>query len=248
MSSAIFKTVSVLGTEIEFIKAFVEEITKYNDITCDTDIDEQFASTENTPQIVLNVGDTGQIIMTRVSALSSTNTGYSMSAKIGNYTFSSSPNICYSAYTSTTSVTNRAWKFTVIDNDNAIFVAIYPHDADLSSSSVACLSYLLCKTTNFNLVVANTNKFSYNHINNIAFATDEETSRSFKVVNRMGAYNMPLGEIEIVKNKAFLSGTSKAFNFDGMYDCSNVNADTVIAVEGVNYYALDVCTLMKIEE
>lgn len=246
MSSAIFKTVSVFGTEIEFIKAFVAELTAHNDITCDTDIDEQFASESNTPEIVLNVGDTGQIIMTRESTLTNSAFGYYISGKIGNYVFDNSVRIIFDwSSQSSSSVTNRTWKYTVADNGNAIFVAIYKLNADLSLSSMDCFSYLLCKTTNFNIATAYNNKISERHIDNLSFATDEEISRSLTVKNRM-TYNMPLGEIEIVKNKPFFSGESKAFNFDGLYDCSNVNADTVIAVESTNYYALDVCTLIKI--
>lgn len=246
MSASIFKTISVLGTEIEFIKTFIGELTAHNNINCVTDIDEQFALESNTPQIVLNVGDTGQITITRNGALTSPSFQYIISGKIGNYVFDKSSSISFGSSQSSLSVANRTWKYTIIDNENVIFVAIYNHTADLSSSSLDCFSYLLCKTTNFNIATAYNDKISNTHIGNLSFATDEEISRSLTVKDRI-AYDMPLGEIEIIKNKPFFSGTGKAFNFDGLYDCSKVGADIIITVESSNYYTLDTCTLIKVE-
>lgn len=252
---SIYETVSINGTEIEFIKAFVSAITAHDGITCDTDIDEQFSSTSNTPQITINIGDTGQIVLTRVSALGNNASYYIISAKIKDYSFSSTQSISYSSTTSSTATTiTREYKFSVISNSNIVYVAIYSWNNDVTSASLSnSFSYLWCRTTDFNLATACSNRISYTSFNKLNFVTDEKISRNMWFASRL-QYQMPSDKIEIIKNKAILSGTTgsstsiKINEFSELYDCSNITANTIVTIEETQYYALDNYTLIKIGE
>lgn len=79
------KTISIFGTEIEFLQAFINAITAADSrITCATDIEAQFADPSNTPSFTLSVSDSVNeiytITFTRYGALSSTGYKYMVSS------------------------------------------------------------------------------------------------------------------------------------------------------------------------
>ena len=85
--SYVNKTVSINGTEKDFIKAFANELTSAdNRITCETDIDAEFANEDSSyiPTIIFNINNCYKIKLIRGSAIAGKTYLYNIKAAINN--------------------------------------------------------------------------------------------------------------------------------------------------------------------
>lgn len=244
------KEISVYGTEQEFITTFVNELVSADDrITCQTDIAEEFASTENNPNIMLNIAGVGFLQLSRGSALSNGTQGYTFNLLINgikkvtallNFNGNSVASNKYN------SVITRTWKFIAHKQNGFQIVKIYNYQ--LTFNGNCNLYFVSINEENMNLCLANgsTNSGIKFDITGEFVRTDDTAKGIVYRISTRINYKCYDGSVEIIKNKAFTTSNILAYTFDGFYDCSYVPAGSVVTVDSENYIAIDEHTLAKI--
>ncbi len=245
--SCTIKTVSITGTEQEFITAFVSAVTTANKhITCETDIAEQFSDEQNTPEVILDVNDCYKIKMKRQSALSQTTHTYSLSSII-NGNESSKITIMFSQGTLGKDVKAvRAYTFNICRSEQYDLIKFYEYTYQNLLSPA--FSYISIYDDTFK-AVSGENLTSAKNVGTVNFIrTDSEgIEETYKFTKRL-TYPVADGRVEIIKNKVLLKGGCLGHIFPGFYDCSTIVKDSIVTIEGANYYALDENTLAPIGE
>ena len=233
------KTVSVYGTELQFVQKLIEEITSADSrITCTTDdIEEQFADTSATPTFSFNFAGWDTITFTRSS-----------SGAASDYAVRSTTNTSYSliSFTSPSQVRNanttRTYSFRIAGNSQAISFEIAMYNTTI-------------QTPNMQLVVINNGSIS-----GTAIASSQEygirkllvmsDNSSVQKVDRLQyVYNsQDTSLLEYSESKTFLSGssTNRAFSLSKMRDVTVTVPRTTISLDGQRYYVLDQYTIMEV--
>ena len=238
--SYIEKTISMYSEEKPFVQAFINAITAIDSrITCATDIEAQFADDSNTPSFTLSVDGIYTVTFTRNSSLGSASSYYSItsSAYSGGSTFSFSNN----PYTKNTIVT-RTWRFSVVTNNNDIYLKLAAYDANLNSPDKKWLSINNNAISACAVGTGSTNIMSGDFVSS--------GGQIYKKVDRLPyTYNASdLTSVEVIKSKVFVenSTTNRAFETSKIIDSTTVTADQIISIDSTKYYALDSNTLMEI--
>lgn len=242
--SYINKSVSINGTEKDFIKAFANELTSADSrITCETDIDAEFANEDSSyiPTIIFNINNCYKIKLRRDSNIESSVQRYYIRAIINE----NEKSFVYLTFANqlffTTNVSTRTLNFMLISNDNTVVMLFGDYNKVLpTSNNSSLMSY---HEQNFNIVAYS------NSINTIAsksefIRTDENhKGEIYKTTNRL-LYSRD-EDVEIIERKPLLQSNTAVHDMKNVYDCSNVTAGSILIIDSNKYFAVDSNTLIK---
>lgn len=234
------KTVSVYGTELQFVQKLIEEITSADSrITCLTDdIEEQFADDSATPTFSFSFAGWDTITFTR----SSSGAAYSYTVRSTTNTSARGATYFISLPAGRGVNTTRTYSFRIAGNSQAI------------SFEIAGYSTII-QTPDLQFVVVNNGSIS-----GTAIASSQEygiqkllvmsDNSSVQKVDRLPyAYNsQDTSLLEYSESKTFLSGssTNRAFSLSKMRDVTATVPRTTISLDGQRYYVLDQYTIMEV--
>ena len=235
------KTVSVYGTELQFVQKLIEEITSADSrITCTTDdIEEQFADDSATPTFSFNFAGWDTITFTRNG-----------SGTASSYVVRSTTNTsAYGAINFTSSSvgrdanTTRMYSFRIAGNSQAISFEIAGHNTTIQAHTMQ-------------LVVINNGSVSGTAIASSSGAYGIQKTfvmsdnSSVQKVDRLPyTYNsQDTSLLEYSESKTFISGssTNRAFSLSKMRDVTATVPGTTINLDGQRYYVLDQYTIMEV--
>lgn len=239
--SYIEKSISMYGTELQFLQAFINTITAADSrITCTTDdLAAQFETETNKPTFTLSVDGIYTITFTRDYKLSDTGSRYAVTSS----TYSGSIDLNFSSsYNAYNDKATRTWKFSVVANSEDIYLKLAKYDGNLNSPNAKWLSI-----KNNTISVCGV-QFGSTNIMSAAFKT--AGGQVYARVDRLPfTYNSSDStKIEQIKSKTFVEGgtTNRAFETSKIIDSTTVTADRNISINSTKYYALDSNTLMEI--
>ena len=132
--SYVNKTVSINGTEKDFIKAFANELTSAdNRITCETDIDAEFANEDSSHiiTIIFDVNNCYKIKLIRAVAINRATYQYNIQTVVNNVD-KSSANLYFLGTTKpVTDIATRIFNFMLISNDNTVVMLFGDYNQSL---------------------------------------------------------------------------------------------------------------------
>ena len=243
--SYVNKTVSINGTEKDFIKAFANELTLADSrITCETDIDAEFANEDSSHiiTIIFDVNNCYKIKLIRAVAINKSTYQYNIQTVINNVDKSSVDLFFSSAMKFVTDIATRTFNFMLISNDNTVVMLFSDHNQSLPNAyKYNLMSY---HEQNFNIVAYS------NSINTIAsksefIRTDENhKGEIYKTTNRL-LYSRD-ENVEIIESKPLVQNNIAVHDMKSVYDCSNVLAGNILSFEDNRYFSIDTNTLIKI--
>ena len=242
--SYVNKIISINGTEKDFIKAFANELTLADSrITCETDIDAEFANEDSSHiiTIIFNVNNCYKIKLIRAVAINRATSQYNIQTVINNVDKSSAGLLFLGATKFVTDIATRTFNFMLISNDNTVVMLFSDHNQSLPNAyKYNLMSY---HEQNFNIVAYS------NSINTIAsksefIRTDENhKGEIYKTTNRL-LYSRD-ENVEIIESKPLLQNSSAVYDMKNVYDCSNVTAGSILIIDSNKYFAVDSNTLIK---
>ena len=242
--SYINKSVSINGTEKDFIKAFANELTLAdNRITCETDIDAEFANEDSSHivTIIFDVNNCYKIKLIRAVAINKSTYQYNIQTVINNVDKSSVGLFFSSAMKFVTDIATRTFNFMLISNDNTVVMLFSDHNQSLPNAyKYNLMSY---HEQNFNIVAYS------NSINTIAsksefIRTDENhKGEIYKTTNRL-LYSRD-ENVEIIESKPLVQNNIVVHDMKSVYDCSNVTSGSILIIDSNKYFAVDSNTLIK---
>ena len=242
--SYVNKTVSINGTEKDFIKAFANELTSAdNKITCETDIDAEFANEDSSHiiTIIFDVNNCYKIKLIRAVAINRATYQYNIQTVINNVDKSSAGLFFSSAMKFVTDIATRTFNFMLISNDNTVVMLF--GDYNQSLPNVYKYNLMSYHEQDFNVIAYS------NSINTIAsksefIRTDENhKGEIYKTTNRL-LYSRD-ENVEIIESKPLLQNSSAVYDMKNVYDCSNVTAGSILIIDSNKYFAVDSNTLIK---
>ena len=243
--SYVNKIISINGTEKDFIKAFANELTSAdNRITCETDIDAEFANEDSSHiiTIIFDVNNCYNIKLIRAVAINKSTYQYNIQTVINNVDKSSAGLFFSSAMKFVTDIATRTFNFMLISNDNTVVMLFSDHNQSLPNAyKYNLMSY---HEQDFNVIAYS------NSINTIAsksefIRTDENhKGEIYKTTNRL-LYSRD-ENVEIIESKPLLQNSSAVYDMKNVYDCSNVLAGSILSFGDNRYFSIDTNTLIKI--
>lgn len=253
------KTVSVNGTEAEFIKELVSTITSVDErITCDDDIDSIFSDTSTTPTISFNIGNYCVLTLTRNSALTSNTNSYKLNFVDKTNTYKSTekavPFLNGSSHATTTTI--RELNILVVTSDNAVVIAIENYNISTPSSFTNKFIILIddefSAIPNVSYSATNSSSQSYAYINNFTFYRTDTNGlgESFKFKNNL-TFEMGGETLKKIDKKIMVNATATENYYGeylGLYDTSYTAPNLILTINGEKYYTVDKCTMIKIKE
>ena len=243
-------TLSVTGTEIEFIQAFIDVFCNLGTgITCEdtngapTTAALQYAdlTSASTATFVFNVGNNIKLRFYR---------NYDNSANCVRYRFcidgSSDSNFidCSSTSYAALTVATRAFFITTIKSDNffAMWAASYSASSiPGSGSSLPCIMRILDSGENYVMINPKTNNTAFRN----SFTSNNNISVSYK---QLFNYTTGAGNIDYIDHTVFTSSNTKVFDFPEIYSCSNLTFGTSISLpNNRNFWAIDTNAMIEID-
>ena len=240
--SYVNKTVSINGTEKDFIKAFANELTSAdNKITCETDIDAEFANEDSSHiiTIIFNVNNCYKIKLIMGYAINAATNRYGICRIVNGVPYTSA-DLALSTYSTISAVITRTFNFMLISNDNAIAILFGGYNRTLPNTyDYNVMSY---HEQDFNVIAYNLNsiasKAEY-------IRTDENhQGETYKITNRL-LYSRD-EDVEIIESKPLVQNNIAVHDMKSVYDCSNVLAGNILSFEDNRYFSIDTNTLIKI--
>lgn len=243
--SYINKSVSINGTEIDFIKAFANELTSADSrITCETDIDAEFVNEDSSHiiTIIFDVNNCYKIKLIRAVAINRATYQYNIQTVVNNVNKSSASLYFSGVSKGVTDIATRTFNFMLISNDNTVVMLFGDYNKVLpTSNNSSLMSY---HEQNFNIVAYS------NSINTIAsksefIRTDENhQGEIYKTTNRL-LYSRD-EDVEIIESKPLVQNNIAVHDMKSVYDCSNILAGNILSFEDNRYFSIDSNTLIKI--
>ena len=243
--SYVNKIISINGTEKDFIKAFANELTSAdNRITCETDIDAEFANEDSSHiiTVIFDVNNCYKIKLIRAVAINKSTYQYNIQTVINNVDKSSASLYFSGVSKAVTDIATRTFNFMLISNDNTVVMLFGDYNKVLpTSNNSSLMSY---HEQNFNIVAYS------NSINTIAsksefIRTDENhKGEIYKITNRL-LYSRD-EDVEIIESKPLVQNNIAVHDMKSVYDCSNVLAGNILSFEDNRYFSIDTNTLIKI--
>ena len=240
--SYVNKTVSINGTEKDFIKAFANELTSADSrITCETDIDAEFANEDSSHiiTIIFNVNNCYKIKLIMGYAINAATNRYGICRIVNGVPYTSA-DLALSTYSTISAVITRTFNFMLISNDNAIAILFGGYNRTLPNTyEYNVMSY---HEQDFNVIAYNLNsiasKAEY-------IRTDENhQGETYKITNRL-LYSRD-EDVEIIESKPLVQNNIAVHDMKSVYDCSNVLAGNILSFEDNRYFSIDTNTLIKI--
>ncbi len=243
--SYVNKTVSINGTEKDFIKAFANELTSADSrITCETDIDAEFANEDSSHiiTIIFDVSNCYKIKLIRAVAINRATYQYNIQTVVNNVDKSSAGLYFLGTTKPATDIATRTFNFMLISNDNTVVMLFGDYNKVLpATNNSSLMSY---HEQDFNIVAYS------NSINTIAsksefIRTDENhKGEIYKITNRL-LYSRD-EDVEIIESKPLVQNNIAVHDMKSVYDCSNVLAGNILSFEDNRYFSIDTNTLIKI--
>jgi hypothetical protein len=243
--SYVNKTVSINGTEKDFIKAFANELTSADSrITCETDIDAEFANEDSSHiiTIIFDVSNCYKIKLIRAVAINRATYQYNIQTVVNNVD-KSSANLYFLGTTKpATDIATRTFNFMLISNDSTVVMLF--GDYNQSLPNVYKYNLMSYHEQDFNVIAYS------NSINTIAsksefIRTDENhQGETYKITNRL-LYSRD-EDVEIIESKPLMQNNVAVYDMKNVYDCSNVLAGNILSFEDNRYFSIDTNTLIKI--
>ena len=243
--SYVNKTVSINGTEKDFIKAFANELTSAdNKITCETDIDAEFANEDSSHiiTIIFNVNNCYKIKLIRAVAINRATYQYNIQTVVNNVDKSSASLYFLSTMKTVTDIATRTFNFMLISNDNAIAILFGGYNRTLPNTyDYNLISY---HEQDFNIIACGTNTIA----SKSEFIRTDENHKGeiYKTTNRL-LYSRD-ENVEIIESKPLVQNNIVVHDMKSVYDCSNVLAGNILIIDSNKYFAIDSNTLIKIKE
>ena len=243
--SYINKSVSINGTEKDFIKAFANELTSAdNRITCETDIDAEFANEDSSHiiTVIFDVNNCYKIKLIRVVAINRATYQYNIQTVVNNVDKSSAGLYFLGTTKPATDIATRTFNFMLISNDNTVVMLF--GDYNQSLPNVYKYNLMSYHEQDFNVIAYS------NSINTIAsksefIRTDENhKGEIYKITNRL-LYSRD-EDVEIIESKPLVQNNIAVHDMKSVYDCSNVLAGNILSFEDNRYFSIDTNTLIKI--
>ena len=240
--SYINKSVSINGTEKDFIKAFANELTSADSrITCETDIDAEFANEDSSHiiTVIFDVNNCYKIKLIRAVAINRATSQYNIQTVINNVDKSSAGLLFLGATKFVTDIATRTFNFMLISNDNAIAILFGGYNRTLPNTyDYNLISY---HEQDFNVTAYSTNTIA----SKSEFIRTDENHKGeiYKTTNRL-LYSRD-ENVEIIESKPLLQNSSAVYDMKNVYDCSNVTAGSILIIDSNKYFAVDSNTLIK---
>ena len=240
--SYVNKTVSINGTEKDFIKAFANELTSAdNKITCETDIDAEFANEDSSHiiTIIFDVNNCYKIKLIMGYAINAATNRYGICRIVNGVPYTSA-DLALSTYSTISAVITRTFNFMLISNDNTVVMLF--GDYNQSLPNVYKYNLMSYHEQDFNVIAYNLNsiasKAEY-------IRTDENhQGETYKITNRL-LYSRD-EDVEIIESKPLVQNNIAVHDMKSVYDCSNVLAGNILSFEDNRYFSIDTNTLIKI--
>ena len=243
--SYVNKTVSINGTEKDFIKAFANELTSADSrITCETDIDAEFANEDSSHiiTIIFDVSNCYKIKLIRAVAINRATYQYNIQTVINNVD-KSSANLYFLGTTKpATDIATRTFNFMLISNDSTVVMLF--GDYNQSLPNVYKYNLMSYHEQDFN-VIAYSNSINIIASKSEFIRTDENhKGEIYKITNRL-LYSRD-EDVEIIESKPLVQNNNAVYDMKNVYDCSNVLAGNILSFEENRYFSIDTNTLIKI--
>ena len=243
--SYVNKIISINGTEKDFIKAFANELTSAdNRITCETDIDAEFANEDSSHiiTVIFDVNNCYKIKLIRAVAINRATSQYNIQTVINNVDKSSAGLLFLGATKFVTDIATRTFNFMLISNDNAIAILFGGYNRTLPNTyDYNLMSY---HEQDFNVTACNLNSIASK---SEFIRTDENhQGETYKITNRL-LYSRD-ENVEIIESKPLVQNNIAVHDMKNVYDCSNVTAGSILIIDSNKYFAIDSNTLIKIKE
>lgn len=240
------KTISVYGTELQFVQAIIAAITEADSrITCTTtDIETQYAATSGTPSFTFSVDGDYTIVFTRGNTINNNAYEFRISAPVfGNNYYKT---IAYSNGGLGKNQTGiRTVNLSIITNSEDVYFRIAPYNGNIKQTGLKLLS----AKSGDNAIIGRREDAA--DIMTAAFMATNGSNQTYTAVNRITYTYAPTGSagVEVIQNKVFLEygSTNRAFTFSKLWDVSTVAADYQVVIGSDTFYAVNAHTLMLIE-
>ena len=243
--SYVNKTVSINGTEKDFIKAFANELTSADSrITCETDIDAEFANEDSSHiiTIIFDVNNCYKIKLIRAVAINKSTYQYNIQTVINNVDKSSASLYFSGVSKAVTDIATRTFNFMLISNDNTVVMLFSDYNKVLpATNNSSLMSY---HEQDFNIIACGTNTIA----SKSEFIRTDENHKGeiYKTTNRL-LYSRD-ENVEIIESKPLVQNNIAVHDMKNVYDCSNVTAGSILIIDSNKYFAIDSNTLIKIKE
>ena len=243
--SYVNKIISINGTEKDFIKAFANELTLADSrITCETDIDAEFANEDSSHiiTIIFDVNNCYKIKLIRAVPINRATYQYNIQTVINNVDKSSAALYFLDVSKGVTDIATRTFNFMLISNDNAIAILFGGYNRTLPNTyDYNLISY---HEQDFNIIACGTNTIA----SKSEFIRTDENHKGeiYKTTNRL-LYSRD-ENVEIIEIKPLVQNNIVVHDMKSVYDCSNVLAGNILIIDSNKYFAIDSNTLIKIKE
>lgn len=250
------KTVSVNGTEVDFIKELVSTLTSIDErITCNDDIDSIFSDTSTTPTINFNIGNYCVLTLTRGAVLTSIANAYKLNFVDKTNTYKSTEKtVQFSPYlNSATTASVRALNILIVTSDNTVVIAIESYSNSTPSSFANKFIILIDdKLSAIPSDSFSSSSSSQTYINQFTFyrIDTDGLGESFKFKNNL-TFEMGGETLKKIDKKIMVNATSTENYYGeylGLYDTSYTAPNLILTINGEKYYTVDKCTMIKIKE
>lgn len=240
------KTISVYGTELQFVQAIIAAITESDSrITCTTtDIETQYAATSGTPSFTLSVDGDYTIVFTRGNTIDNNTAAFRISVPVFGDNYYKT--IGFNANSLAKNQTGiRTVKLSIITNSEDVYFRIAPYNFNMAQNGLKLLS----AKSGDNAIIGR--EVDATNIMTTVFMAVDSSNQTYTAVDRITYTYAPTGSagVEVIQNKVFLEygSTNRAFTFSKLWDVSTVAADYQVVIGSDTFYAVNAHTLMLIE-
>lgn len=240
------KTISIYGTELQFMQAIIAAITEADSrITCTTtDIETQYAATSGIPSFTLSVDGDYTIVFTRESDIRQDTNSLRISAPVFGDNYYRTINWANGGL-GKNGVGVRTVNLSIITNSEDVYFRIAPYNGNVKQNGIKFLS----AKSGGNIIIGR--EVEATNIMTTLFVAANSSNQTYTTINRIPYTYAPTGlaGVEVIQNKVFLENTSsnRAFTFSKLWDVSTVAADYQVVIGSDTFYAVDAHTLMLIE-
>lgn len=240
------KTISIYGTELQFVQALIAAITESDSrITCTTtDIETQYAATSGTPSFTFSVDGDYTIVFTRNTDISSNTSRFRISVPVFGDNYYKIIDYSYNDFLKN-DVAIRTVNLSIITNSEDVYFRIAPYNGNVVQNGLKLLS----AKSGGNAIIGR--EADATNIMTTVFMAAGSSNQTYTTVNRITYTYAPTGSagVEVIQNKVFLEygSTNRAFTFSKLWDVSTVAANNQVVIGSGTYYAINDHTLMVIE-
>lgn len=242
------KTISIYGTELQFVQAIIAAITEADSrITCTTtDIETQYAATSGTPSFTFSVDGDYTIVFTRGNTIDNNTDIFRISEPVFGDNYYKTITF-YGTYggAGKNQVAVRTVNLSIITNSEDVYFRIAPYNGNVKQNGLKILS----AKSGDNVIIGR--EADATNIMTTVFMAAGSSNQTYTAVNRIPYTYAPTGSagVEVIQNKVFLEygSTNRAFTFSKLWDVSTVAADYQVVIGSDTFYAVNAHTLMLIE-